>query len=318
MKRCKLALANLLAIASTPLTAQRPLIVKLGTIDVDLVETTPVVFKGKLYRYEYVRKGYWANKTGEDYFRFVDHKTGGCTPAFAHGKVLGNAFVEGGTMYVTGTGGRGQKWDAEQVWMFASKDLKSWDSWIVLDLPGFGIFNTSMCKAGDRYVLMFEIGKPVEQAGKPFTARFATSRDLKKWELTPPECNYSRDRYTAPHCLRFLDGWFYDFYLENFEGYEMRVVRSRDLIRWESSPLNPVLRASDEDRKIANPKLTAEQRARVATAKNINNSDIDFCEYQGRLVINYSWGNQQGVEHLAEAYYAGTERDFLEAWFPGR
>jgi len=34
------------------------------------------------------------------------------------------------------------------------------------------------------------------------------------------------------------------------------------------------------------------------------------------LVINYSWGNQQGVEHLAEAVYDGSEKQFLCGWFP--
>lgn len=296
---------------------QRPRIVKLGTIDVDLVEATPIVFQGRLYRFEYVRHNYWANKTGDDYFRFVDHATGRYTPAFAQGRVLGSAFLDGKTVYVTGTGGKGKKWGAEQVWMFASRDLKRWEEWIALDLPGFSIFNTSMCKAGDRYVLMFEIDKPKEQTGAAFTARFATSRDLRRWELTPPECNYAKDRYTAPHCLRYLDGYFYDFYLEAHDGYEMRVVRSKDLIHWEPSPLNPVLRASEEDRKIANAKLSEEQRRRIATAVNRNNSDIDFCEYKGRLRITYSWGNQKGVEHLAEAVYEGSEAEFLRAWFPG-
>jgi len=302
-------------LALSAVSAERPAIVKLGTIDVDLVEATPVVFKGRLYRFEYVRQNYWANQTGDDYFRFVDHRTGQATPGFAKGRVLGSAFVDGDTMYVTGTGGRGRKWGAELVWMFASRDLKNWEEWVALDLPGFSIFNTSLCKAGDRYVLMFEIDKPKEQAGVPFTARFATSRDLKRWDLTPPENNYSKDRYTAPHCLRYLDGYFYNFYLEAHEGYEMRVVRSRDLIHWESSPLNPVLRASQDDRKIAGEKLSQAHRRRVAAAVNRNNSDIDFCEYKGRLIINYSWGNQQGVEHLAEAVYEGTERAFLKAWF---
>ena len=59
------------------------------------------------------------------------------------------------------------------------------------------------------------------------------------------------------------------------------------------------------------------QRTRIANAKNLNNSDMDFCEWQGRLVINYSWGNQQGVEHLAEAIYDGNEAQFLRGWFPG-
>ena len=55
---------------------QRPEIKKLGTIDCDLVETTPIIFKNKLFRFEYVRKGYEANQTGDSYFRFVDHETG--------------------------------------------------------------------------------------------------------------------------------------------------------------------------------------------------------------------------------------------------
>jgi hypothetical protein len=308
------ATATAAASAATP--AAPPRIVRLGTIDVDLVETTPVVFKGRLYRYEYVRKGYWANRLGDDYFHFIDHKTGKATPPFAMGLVLGSAFVDGDTMIVTGTGGKGKKWGAEQVHIFASKDLKTWDTWVALDLAGFSIFNTSMCKANGKYVLMFEIDKPKDQAGVAFTARFATSTDLKHWTLTPPECNYAKDRYTAPHCLRYLDGYFYDFFLEAYQGYEMRVVRSRDLIHWQASPLNPVMRASDDDRKPYNKRLSAEHRKRIAEAQNINNSDIDFCEYKGRLIINYSWGNQHGVEHLAEGYYEGSEASFIKGWFP--
>ena len=81
--------------------------------------------------------------------------------------------------------------------------------------------------------------------------------------------------------------------------------------------MNPVLRASAADKLIANPNLAEEQRARIAGAVDLNNSDIDFCEWEGRLLINYSWGNQQGAEHLAEAVYDGTLKQFLHGWFPG-
>ena len=66
----------------------------------------------------------------------------------------------------------------------------------------------------------------------------------------------------------------------------------------------------------ANPALPAELQQRIATAVNLNNSDIDFCEFRNQLIINYSWGNQQGVEHLAEAVFDGTEAEFLRGWFP--
>src|SRR6185295_14470886 len=98
----------------------------------------------------------------------------------------------------------------------------------------------------------------------------------------------TKARYSAAPCLRWSDGWFHLFYLEAHEGYETRVVRSRDLVKWEASPLNPVLRASPEDKSIANNRLTTEQRAKAAAAKNLNNSDLDFCEWPGRLTINYS------------------------------
>ncbi len=298
-----------------PLDAfNRPLLRKQGSIDVDLVETTPIVLGGKLWRFEWVRHGagqpYYGNTRGTNYFRFRDPASGDVTEPFADGHEFGSAFVQGDTVYVTGTLGRGQ------VNVFASRDLKAWETWTAIPAGRFGIFNTSICKAENDFVLMFEIDKPAEEAGKAFTARFTRSKDLRTWTLTDPECQYSKDRYTAPHCLRWLDGWFYDFYLENHNGYEMRVVRSRDLIQWQPSPLNPVLAASQEDKLIANPKLNDAQRSRIANAVNLNNSDIDFCEFQGRMIIHYSWGNQQGIEHIAEAHYDGNEAQFLRGWYP--
>ena len=292
--------------------ATKPKIEKLGTIDINLVETTPIVFKGKVYRFEYVRKNYWNNTTGDSYFRFVDHQTGKPGPAFAKGHHLGSAFVDNDTVYVTGV----TIWDASGIDMFVSKDIVNWEHRKVMDRPGLGVFNTSVCKADDNYVLMYEIGKPAELAGNRFTALFAKSKDMINWQLMPPECNYSKDRYTAPHCLRYLNGWFYNFYLEAHNGYEMRVVRSKDLIKWHSSPLNPVISFSEKDKQIANNSFSKQQREEIATARNINNSDIDFCEYKGRLIINYSWGNQAGKEFLAEAIFNGSEKQFLSGWFP--
>ena len=289
----------------------KPVIQKLGTIDCDLVETNPVVFGDRLYRFEYVRPGYKPNDTGDSYFRFVDWETGQVTPAFGAGHHMGCAYVDGDTAYVTCV----DVWDGEHLLLFASKDLETWERREILHLPGWGMFNTSLCRDGDGYMLMFEVGKPPEIAGQRFTARFAQSTDLRTWELTPDACNYHRERYTAPHCLRWLDGWYYDFYLEAHDGWEQRVVRSRDLIHWESSPHDPVLRADDADKRQANPGLDADSRQRIVDAENRNNSDIDFCEFRGSVWITYSWGNQRGNEFLATARYDGTEADFLRGWF---
>jgi len=292
---------------------QRPAIRKLGTIDLDMVETTPVVWSGDLWRFEWVRQGigqqYWANERQTNYFRFKNPRSGAITAPFADGHEFGSAYVQDATAYVTGTLGR------SRINLFVSRDLQNWEQSVVLNDPRYGIFNTSMCKADDEYVLAFEIDKPPQEAGTPFTIRFMKSRDLRTWTLTPPECNFTKDRYSAAPCLRWSQGWYYLFYLEAHQGYETRVVRSRDLIHWESSPLNPVLRPSLEDKQIANS-LTPAQREKITAATNINNSDLDFCQWRGRLILNYSWGNQQGAEFLAQAIHEGTQEQFLRAWFP--
>jgi hypothetical protein len=93
------------------------------------------------------------------------------------------------------------------------------------------------------------------------------------------------------------------------------VARSKDLIHWEYSPINPVLMYDEEDRKIASPFLTPADRERIANALNINNSDMEMCEYLGRTIIYYSWGDQKGTEFLAEACYEGPMHELLKGFF---
>jgi len=295
---------------------QRPIIQKLGTIDLLMVETTPVVFKNRLFRFEYVRDNYHANKTGASYFRFIDVQTGKATPAFAKGKHLGCAFVvsSGDTVYAFGV----DKWGGSKITLFQSKDMEKWDERLALHLPGWELFNTSVCKANGRYVMAVEVGGPREVVGVPFSIFFADSKDLLAWKLLPQDHVYSKEKYTACPALRYLDGYFYMIYLEARPGptYETHIVRSKDLKRWESSRFNPVMAFSDEDKAVANSKLTPEERKAIAQAKNINNSDLDLCEFRGKTVVYYSWGNQQGKEFLAEAVYEGTLADFLRSFFP--
>jgi hypothetical protein len=283
----------------------RPLIKKLGSIVIDRMENSIIVFKDKVYSF-YAR----------DKAQFIERNTGRKIELpVSVGGGLDNAFVDNDTIYIT-TGSN----------MWVSTDMEHWKKREIEAIKGFGIFNTSICKAEDKYVLMFEIDKPKEQAGVAFTARFATSKDMRNWTITPPECNYAKDRYTAPHCLRYLDGYFYNFYLESVRGYEPHghgyetcVVRSKDLIHWERSPFT-VLSASQVDRLILNPNFSKEERQKIARVANINNSDIDMCEYKGQVLIQYAWGDQSelgdNIAVLAEAVYDGTMEQFLRGWFP--
>jgi hypothetical protein len=288
---------------------------KTGTIECDIVEATPVVFDGRLLYFQSVRDNYAHKQAGIStcYYRFWDVADRKPLPPFAVGYHLGSATVIGDYMYVFGV----RTWGTDRIDVFWSNDLEEWKSMPALNLPGWSIFNNSVCRADGRYVLAFEIDKPTEEAGSPFTTRFAESTDLRSWKLLPGDCVYARDRYTACPSLRFVDGTFYMTYLEALPGpnYETRIVRSRDLRQWETSPRPAVLRASPED-KIPTERLSPEEKTRIAQAKNINNSDFDFCEFQGETVILYSWGNQQGIEHLATARFAGPLDVFVKSFFP--
>lgn len=297
-----------------PEAPARPQIRKLGTLDLGMVETTPIVFRDRLYRFEYVRKDYHANSTGDSYFRFLDVATGESTPAFARSYDLGCAYAEAGTMWTFGV----DQWDGSKIFAFRSSDLKSWESRLALELPGWGLFNTSVCKAPDHYVMAIEVGRPPEVVGVPFTIRFAESKNLHEWKLLPEACVYTKERYSACPSIRHWGGWFYMLYLEALPGpsYETHIVRSRDLVHWESSPLNPVLVASAADKQIANPQLSMAERSKIAGALDRNNSDVDLCQYRDKTVIYYSWGNQQGTEFLAEAVFDGPLGRFLEGYFP--
>ena len=317
----------------------RPLIRKLGTIGLALyADNTLVTFQGRFYSLR------WFRDSEGDYSQFVDYETGEKTPPFARGYGFAQALADDGTMYVTVTGGlnesgvsqkeqdkplseiaqRPQKAAViqedrmDKVHLFSSKDLIHWESRVILDLPGWMVFTSPMCKADGRYVMMLDVcSGPADEIGAGFTCRFAESENMLDWKMTPKECVYAKDRYTAGHFMQYLDGYFYNFYLEAHKGWEMRVVRSKDLIHWETSPLNPVLRASEEDRKPANPDFTEAELKRVATAVNINNSDMCFAEYKGQTIIHYFWGDQQTPPcGFARAIYDGTQEQFLRGWFP--
>lgn len=294
--------------------APAPKIKKKGTIDIDTVETTPLVFKGKLYRFESIRAGYHGNDTGRSYFRLVDVESGERTPAFGQDHALGSAYVEDGKVYIYGTPG----WGASSIHVFVSTDLTNWEQHQVLDLPGWELFNTSVCKADDQYIMAFEVGGPPEVAGQRFTGRFASSKDLVHWELIPEPAVYTKEKYSACPTIRWSDGWFYVTYLEALGGYRFatHMVRSRDLAIWEDSPNNPVLMFDQHDKVVATDLLNPEQIQEIRDALNRNNSDLDFIEFKGKVVLYYSWGDQVGNEFLAEAIYDGDLKAFFDSFFP--
>lgn len=307
---------------------KKPLIRKLGTIACNnIVETTPLVYKDELYRFEVIRRksftaetarADWRNIDDLPCLRFVHVRTNTCTPYFAEGHTFGFPYAEGDTMYVVT--GNSPKWGSDGLVFYRSTDLVNWEEYAKLDMPGWEICNMNIAKKDGVYTLLIEIGAPKEECGHIYTFRFLQSTDLTNWTLTPSDCVFQKERYCgSPSIYAFEDDpYFYVGYLEAYPEarYANSIARSKDLKNWEYSPVNPVLMYDDlEDRKIGSPFLTPADRARIDAALNINNSDMELCEYLGRTIIYYSWGDQRGTEFLAEACYEGGMHEFLKAFF---
>ena len=308
---------------------KKPIIRKLGTIECNnIVETTPIVYRGELYRFEVVRRKsftsenvpvHWRELDDLPCLRFIHVRTNTSTPCFAEGHSFGFAYTENDVMYVV-TGSR-PDWGSDGLVFYRSTDLVNWEQYSTVELPGWKIYNMNIAKMGSVYTLMIEISEPVEECGKhPYTFRFLQSDDLENWTMTPSDCVFQKDRYAgSPSIYTFEnDPYYYVGYLEEYPNhcYANCIARSKDLKNWEYSPINPVLMYDEyEDKKIASPFLTPKDRERIDAALDINNSDMELCEYLGRTIIYYSWGDQKGNEFLAEACYEGGMHEFLKAFF---
>ena len=294
---------------------------KLGTFDLDIVESNPVVFKGKPWLMQYIRNfdkphhRYYANHTGDSYFRFLsldDYRT--LTPPFGRGLHLGNAFVHQDKVIVTAV----EHWGKSRFYQMESEDLVHWtEPHVILEGDGWMGYNTSLCPVEDHFLLTFELKGPAELVGTPFTMFFAESTDLMNWRWLGPEKSLVKNIYTGGPMIRYYDGWYFFFYLAIVpgKGYYNRVMRSQDLVNWEPGKYDAL--GFDDDDKRIHPKanLTQEQLEVIAKAENYNASDLDMCDWQGKLFLAYSWGNQHGSEFLAFAEADANERDFCFSFF---
>ena len=225
---------------------------------------------------------------------------------------MGNAFVDGDRIVVISV----EKWGGSKYYLTESTDLIHWtEPRVIIDNPAFAGFNNSVCKTPDGWVMLFELLKPEDLVGVPFTMFFAFSRDLQDWQVLPDVC-FGKDHYTGGPMLRYFAGYYYVFYLnitpEN--TYETCVARSTDLKNWQYRP-EPVLSYGEKD-KILAPDFPMVKASEVQAAQDINASDLDMCDYNGNLELIYSWGNQHGTEFLARAQVPGmTEQEFCESLF---
>ncbi len=257
----------------------------------DICEAAPVVWQDRLALLKCLRPA--SGGTKADYHLALDDVESGRELArFADGYSLASALVHDDTLHVFASRFEPAGWS--DVTQFRSKDLRNWQSNLVVNQEREHLFNTSVCAAKDGFVMAYESDDP---KFVPFTIKFATSPDLETW-TKKPDAIFGADRYAACPCLRYANGWYYVLYLEQrtprwfFQTY---LARSKDLVSWELSPANPVLTPGLDD--------------------GINASDPDVVEFRGQTWLYYSVGDQRTWSKLKRAVYPGRLAEFFESYF---
>ncbi len=311
----------------------KPIIKKLGIIG-DAGECTPFVHNGRLYIVETIDTTHFQNILNFPYFRVRDVETNEVSKPFALGSYFSSAYYENGTLYVFGTSPSGRPVDwtdgdprgGSSIIMYWSTDFEHWNEKTIITIPEWRLWNTSVCKGKDGYKMAFEVmGKDdypdrKRVVGCAFTEFFAVSDDLMNWTVLPDKYCCTPYRYSACPALRYNeeDDYYYMICLEALPcaRYAPYIYRSHDFETWEIGHHNPVMIYGDEDRVIySDIKFPENKLFIIRNFININNSDVDLCEFNGKTYIFYLTGNQMGDGFLCEAVYDGKLNSFLRSFF---
>ena len=302
--------------AKTVMKNGYPKIRKLGACSPN-GEMTPFVWKGRLMRMELVDPLNGTDSSVRRYAGIRDVESGEIISTFAEDSYFHAAYVEDDTIYVTGVDMK----DRGTIRVYESKDLKTWSNRVLLSNPGWVYYNTALTKGPDGYVILMEASDPKEYVGVKFTFFFATSPDLKEWTFMDyNECAFSKERYNGGPWMRYSEGWYYVISVTELPclHYTNYIFRTKDFKDWYVGYYNPILMPDEDDRKISPhaADLSDELLAQITgTGFNINNSDIDMCDWNGKVYMNYLVGNQLGFYYMCEAEYDGTVADFLKSYF---
>ena len=258
----------------------------------DMCEVSPFLWKGRLCRMECYRPGRGGSK--KDYYLLLrDVRTGAEMGRFAVGYGLASCHVQNGVFHAFASRFEGNNWN--DVTLFQSRDLKTWKQKVVIKQENEHLFNSSVCKGPDGFVMVYESNDPTYPA---FTTKFARSDDLETWTKLP-DATFGTNRYTACPCVRYANGYYYVLYLEHRRPshvFETYVTRSKDLKSWELSSANPVLAPTGLD-------------------EGINASDPDIVEFGGKTCVYYSVGDQLTWMNAKRGEFAGSLEQFYQRWY---
>ena len=298
-----------------------PVIQKQGIVE-EVGEMTPIVFQNKLCLVRTTHVG----KVFTGVLSVVD--TQEILSTFGSDCEYYSAYCENDVIYAFGT--RRKENCPDAIYMYVSTDGMHWQEHFLFSRPGFSFFNTSVGKGPDGYRMALEVASDNKQLrwepsyyendpviGHPFTEFFLKSEDLYHWQWLPDELCYGKDRYVACPVMRWSEGYYYLICLEElpFYRYAPYIYRTKDFSTWEVGYHNPVLMYSKEDR-IPKPgrKFTDAQMERFRSYFNINDCDVDLCEFEGKTHIFYMTGDQLGQGCMCQAIYDGPINEFFKAF----
>ncbi len=277
----------------------RPSLIKLPLTLGPGMENTPVVYEGRpllVMNYRDDSKDSSVPYTKRMHLMIRDLTTGQEIAKFGDGFSFVSALVKGKEMHVFACQGTDNDW-FKSIYHFVSTDLKNWTSELVIPLEGNEhLFNCSVCEDNQGYTMAYESNQPVQ-----FCFKFARSKDLAKWEKLPGLAfTGETHEYSACPVIRYFAPYYYVIYLHSavpgYNGWVPFMARSKDLMTWQLSPMNPILAASD--------------------GEGTNNSDVDLFEWEGNTYLFYATGDQATWGSIRVAMYAGSLKSFYEHCFP--
>jgi len=294
-------------IPANPNAIPNPVLVKAPfTFSGMRMENTPVIFQGRPLLVQNSRSG---DVKAIGFYLYVEDLITGQTLAhFGETFSFVSAFVDGEQLNVFATENTDDDW-THDIYRFSTTDLKDWKKELVIKRhEGEHLFNASVCKDDQGYVMAFESNAPVQ-----WSFRFARSNDLSQWEevagvqfsdtAEQTACGNPCIRYLVPYYYVVYGAWrwkgpgvWYEYELAETK-YITLVARSKDLKIWELSPTKyPMLDPSP--------------------GEGINNTDADLFEFQGNTYVYYATGNQQEWANIRVAMHPGPMKEFLESYFP--
>jgi hypothetical protein len=255
-------------------------------------ELDPFLWKGRLCHLECIRPGDYG-RAEQPHLVIRDWGSGSELARFGSGYSLASVYVHDETLHVYASRHGDGAWN--DVTLLKSRDLDRWEEAVVIGQEKEHLFNSSVCRGPDGFVMAYESDDP---RYRPFTVKFAVSQDLGRWTKVP-DAVFGTDRYAACPCIRYADGFYYMMYLEHRSPghvFETYIARSTDLRRWWSSAANPVLRASGLD-------------------EGINASDPEIIEIDGTTWVYFAVGDQLTWMNIKRAAYPGSMAAFFREWF---